>query len=175
MRDLVYHPGSGLTLDFAEDDFGGDEQAAIIRAWRDRGHRVESQDEFICYFHRNHEQPWLYLQERDGLLVAAHWPKSGLSGSHEIVHGVSNEHKRQVEYMQVAGVAAGFKVETEVPVRISGRLVARADAVIYGPQVQMSVEVQRSALSVRGAALRSRGMMYCSSDQMRTPPEIPTT
>lgn len=145
MRDLVVHPESGLTLDFAEDDFGGPEQAAVIESWL-AGWRPQPRD-LICYQHRNHEHPGLYLQQRGDLLIAAHWPGSKLAGTHEIRHGPSDEHKRQVEYIQVAGVAAGLKVETEVPLRSAGRIVARADAVIYGPRVQMSVEVQRSALS----------------------------
>ena len=38
MKGLVEHPRSGLTLDFAEDDFGGSEQAAIIADWQARPH-----------------------------------------------------------------------------------------------------------------------------------------
>lgn len=149
MRDLVIHSQSGLVLDFAEDDFGGDDQAEIINAWLDRGRADPG--EFICHYHRNHAQPSLYLQQRGELLVAAHWPRSGLGGTHEIIHGVSDEHKRQVEYMQRAGQAVGFDVQTEV--RLPTRV--RPDAVIYGPKVQMGVEVQRSALSVAAAKTRT--------------------
>jgi len=148
VRDLVVHPQSGLVLDFAEDDFGGSDQAAIIRAWQDR-HHVE-QGEFVCHLHRNRERPWLYLQQRGGLLVAAHWPGMALAGSHEIHHGISDEHKRQVAYMQRAGVAAGFEVKLEVPLATK----VRPDAIIYGPQVDMGVEVQRSALSRSAAKAR---------------------
>src|SRR5215475_15259978 len=99
MRDLVYHPRSGLLLDFAETDFGGDEQAEIIRRWRSRDHHTDP-GEFICHCHRDSVQPWLYLQQRGQLLVAAHWPGTGLAGSHEISHGTSPEHRRQVEYVR---------------------------------------------------------------------------
>jgi hypothetical protein len=40
--------------------------------------RRSNKGEFICYQHRHHEQLWLYLRQRDGVLVAAHWPGTGL-------------------------------------------------------------------------------------------------
>lgn len=157
MRDVVLHAGSGLRLDFAKDDFGGPEQAVIIQRWMD-GERP-SPGEFICYEHRDYEQPSLYLQRRDGdLLIAAHWPNSGLAGTHQIYHyGVSDEHKRQVEYARQAGEAAGFRAEVEVPLRAEGssRVLVRPDAIIYGSQVNMGVEVQRSALSPQAAKART--------------------
>jgi len=151
VRDLVLHQPSGLVLDFAEDDFGSAEHAAIIQAWRDRGHKPQFKGEFICLLHRNHKEPWLYLRQQDGLLIAAHYPGSGLAGSHEIVHGVSDEHKRQVDYVQRAGESVGFKVRREVALATK----VRSDAVIYGSQVQMGVEVQRSGLTARAAKART--------------------
>lgn len=156
MRDLVLHSLSGLILDFAEDDFGGAEQAAIIQAWRDRGHKPEFMGEFICCLHKDHEVPWLYLRQRGGLVIAAHYPHSGLAGSHEIVHGVSDEHKRQVDYMQRAGESVGFQVKREVTLVTR----VRSDAVIYGSQVQMGVEVQRSGLTARAAKARTTQARY---------------
>jgi hypothetical protein len=41
--------------------------------------------------------------------------------------------------------------------------------------VRYTSSVQRSGVSTSGTPSRSRGLMYCSSDQTRTPPEIPTT
>ena len=160
MRDLVIHSASGLILDFAEEDFGGPEHAAVIAAWRDRGHHAE-QGEFICHRHRNRVRAWLYLQQRGDLLVAAHWPGTALAGSHEISHGVSDEHKRQVEYVQRAGQAAGFEVRTEVslPTKV------RPDAIIYGPH-QIGVEVQRSQLSAQAAKTRTTKAHYAGIDSL---------
>lgn len=148
MRDLVIHGPTGLELDFAEDDFGGPRQAAVAAAWQRRGQADPG--EFICYVHRDREKPWLYLQQRGLVIVAAHWPGSKLDGSHQITHGVSNEHKRQVEYIARAGDAAGFDVGTEVslPTKV------RSDAVIYGPTTT-GIEVQRSSLTARDAKART--------------------
>lgn len=148
MRDLVLHRPTGLRLDFAADDFGGEQQASLIADWRG-GRRFEPGD-FICWTHRAHEKPWLYLQSRGDLLVACHWPGSALSGTHEISHGVSDEHKRQVEYILRAGAEAGFDTKTEV--RLPTKV--RSDGVIFGP-VNMGVEAQRSAITTREAKSRT--------------------
>jgi hypothetical protein len=103
VKGLVEHPRSGLTLDFGEDDFGGSDQAAIVAEWQARpGHRAQ-RGEFICVSHRNHEHPELYLRQRGSQLIAAHYPWSGLAATHAIVHGVSDEHRRQVHYLQGRG------------------------------------------------------------------------
>ena len=152
MRDRVQHPDTGLELDFGQEDFGGPAEAEVIAEWRRwRETRSTRQGEFICWRHRNHERPWLYLQLRGTQVVAAHWPGTDLAGTHEITHGMSDEHKRQVEYLRIAGEAAGFTVGTEVslPTRV------RSDAVIYGPSVQMGVEVQRSPLTPTEAKRRT--------------------
>ena len=154
MRDLVYHPQSGLMLDFAKDDFGGPQQAAIIQAWHD-GWRPGPGD-LICHFHRNYERPWLYLQQRGGLMIAAHWHNTGLADSHRIVHGMSDEHQSQVEYVQRAGESAGFEAKREVGLPTS----VRSDAVIYGSKVRMGVEVQRSPLTIRAAKVRTTKARY---------------
>ncbi len=169
MRDIVIHSQSGLLLDFAEEDFGGDEQAVVIASWRERHHT--EQGEFLCHDHRNHERPWLYLQQRGGLLVAAHWPGTGLAGSHEITHGISDEHKREVEYIQRAETAAGFESRTEValPTKV------RPDLLVYGPH-QIGVEVQRSQLTATAAKARTTKARQAGveslwfSDNRRDPP-----
>jgi hypothetical protein len=173
MRDLVFHPDSGLLLDFADEEFGGSAQTAIIEDWQDWHHRRHArQGEFICHRHRNHERPWLYLQQRGSLLVACHWQGTELAGSHEIAHGVSDEHRRQVEYVQRAGEAAGFAVRTEV--RLPTKV--RPDAVVYGSLVSMGVEVQRSDLSVsvakaRTTKIRRAGILpVWFSDRRTNPP-----
>src|SRR5262245_50589859 len=139
MRDFVFHSPTGLMLDFSHVDFGGEAQAEVIAAWMLRG--KADRGEFICQEHRERENPSLYLRRNGSALVAAHWPGSLLHGTHEITHGVSDEHKRQVEYISRAGQAAGYEVKSEVslPTKV------RSDAVIYGP-VTTGVEVQRSAI-----------------------------
>jgi hypothetical protein len=148
VRDYVIHAPTGLVLDFGQEDFGGPREAAVIARWRQRG--KADQGEFICHTHQDREKPWLYLRQHGQTIVAAHWPGTNLNGSHEIVHGVSDEHKRQVEYIQRAGQDAGFEVATEV----SHHTKVRSDAVIYGPTTT-GVEVQRSALSAQAAKART--------------------
>jgi len=146
------HSDTGLKLDFGREDFGGASEAQVIADWRLwRETRSARRGEFICWRHREHERPWLYLQLRGSQVVASHWPGTELAGTHEIAHGMSDEHKRQVEYLQIAGEAAGFEVSTEVslPTRV------RSDAVIYGSAVQMGVEVQRSPLTPTEAKRRT--------------------
>lgn len=154
MRSLVIHR-SGLVLDFEAADFGGPDQEAVIADWlarRDAGVTpLTVNGEFICHHHRYHERPSLYLAKRHGQIVAAHREGSGLAGSHEIVHGVSDEHRRQVDYLQRAGEAEGFQVETEV--HLETRVIP--DAVVYGPEVAMGVEVQRSKLTATAAKART--------------------
>jgi hypothetical protein len=155
VRDLVYHQPSGLLLDFAEEDFGGAGQDAVIADWvaRRAAGRVPLtvEAEFVCHRHRDRERPALYLRKDHGQIIAAHWPGSSLAGSHEIVHGISDEHRRQVDYLQRAGQAKGFEVGTEV--HLETRVIP--DAVVYGPQVAMGVEVQRSKLTAAKAKART--------------------
>lgn len=158
MQNLVEHPSTGLILDFSKADFGGPRQAAVVEDWRarraaGRNRRFSSPGEYICYYHRDHENPSMYLHmdEDTGVIAASHWPGSGLE-AHTIVHdAVTPEHRRQVEYMQNAGEAAGFRVEVEkyLPTKV------KPDAIVYGPRADMGVEVQRSRLSVPAARSRT--------------------
>jgi hypothetical protein len=155
VKDLVYHPRSGVLLDFAEEDFGGVEQDAVIADWLARRAAgttpLTVEGEFICRQHRNHERPSLYMRKDREQIIAAHWPGSGLEGTHEIAHGVSDEHRRQVDYLQRAGEAEGFEVRTEV--HLPTRVIP--DAVVYGPRVNMGVEVQRSKVTATHAKART--------------------
>jgi hypothetical protein len=158
MRSLVIHPATGLVLDFEAEDFGGADQEAIIADWlarraAGRSGRLVDPGEFICYRHRNHEHPDLYLAKRYGQIIAAHWQGSGLA--HEIVHaGITPQHERQREYIQRAGEDAGHR-SAAGPRLASGNRVVIPDAVIYGPQVDMGVEVQRSHLTAARAKSRT--------------------
>jgi hypothetical protein len=155
MKSLVEHPATGLILDFSKVDFGGPGQEAVIADWLARREAnlrpLTRKGDFVCVQHRDHENPWLELRRLPGQLIAAHWKGSALAGSHEIVHGVSPEHQRQVEYVQHAGEAAGFRVEVErfLPTKV------KPDAIVYGPRADMGVEVQRSHLTVPAARTRT--------------------
>jgi hypothetical protein len=155
MRSLVIHPASGLVLNFEAVDFGGPNQDAIVADWlarRAAGRTpLTAEGEFVCHRHQHHQRPSLYLRADHGQIIAAHWPGSELAGSHEITHGPSDEHRRQVDYLQRAGQAEGFQVETEV--HLATRVVP--DAVVYGPQVTMGVEVQRSKITAAHAKART--------------------
>jgi hypothetical protein len=156
--DLVEHPSTGLILNFARADFGGPQQAAVVEDWRarraaGRNRRLANPGEFICHYHRDHQNPSMYLHmdEDTGVIAASHWPGSGLE-AHTIVHDVvTPEHRRQVEYMQNAGEAAGLRVEVEKYLSTK----VKPDAIVYGPQADMGVEVQRSRLSVPAARSRT--------------------
>jgi hypothetical protein len=155
MKSLVEHPTTGLTLDFSQVDFGGPGQEEIIVAWLARREAnvkpLTRKGEFLCAQHRDYENPWLELRKLPGQLIAAHWKGSALAGSHEIVHGVSPEHQRQVEYVQNAGEAAGFQVDVEkfLPTKV------KPDAIVYRSHADMGVEVQRSHLTVPAARSRT--------------------
>lgn len=157
MRSDIRHAPSGLTLDFSMPDFGGPEQAAIIQAWRDNGHHAK-RGEFVCVRHElmGADMPELYLADhgdRAGLF-AAHYPDSGLAGTHRIYWsgGMSDEHKRQVEYMIRPATALGWETATEAT---SADRSIRSDFIIQGPAVLMAGEVQRSDLAIPAARART--------------------
>jgi hypothetical protein len=157
VRSFIVHAPSGTLLDFAEPDaFCQEVVADIVRRERRgeyRNHRTLP-EELICYSHRNEKTPYVYLQERPGgLIVAAHWQGSGLAGSHEIAyHGMTPEHKRQAECWANGGTRAGNQADLEV---WSPNRLVRNDVVIFGPAVEMAVEVQRSGLAIPAAKSRN--------------------
>lgn len=156
MKSLVEHPATGLILDFSQVDFGGSKQEEVIAAWLARREAnlkpLTRKGEFLCVQHRDYENPSLELRKLPGQIIAAYWKGSALAGSHEIVHGVSPEHQQQVEYLQHAGEAAGFRVEVEKFLVLAK---VKPDAIVYGPQANMGVEVQRSHLTAPVAKSRT--------------------
>lgn len=147
MKDCILHVPSGIMLDFAEPDFGNPAAPEIIDQWRRAGHHAKK-GEFKCWRHRDHEHPWLCLREKDGVLIAAHWPGSGLHD--QFHHGMSDEHKRQTEYITRAAEDSGYRTELEYSLPTGVRL----DAAIFGPSVT-GVEVQRSAATRRTVVTRT--------------------
>lgn len=137
MRDLILYTPAGLMLDFGDPD---EQTVAIVEEWRHT--RRSKPGDFVCWNHRNYPDPKLYLQERNGVVVAAHWPKSGLHDTYS--YGVSDEHKRQADYICRAAEAAGYRTQKEysLPTKI------RLDAAIFNGAAITGVEVQRSAISI---------------------------
>lgn len=90
----------------------------------------------------------VYLREVRGAIYASHF--DGTACSNHSPSSMSDEHKRQVEYVVRAGEAAGYSVETEVSLGTG----VRPDIVVRGTY-GVAVEVQRSALSKHQAITRT--------------------
>ena len=114
--------------------------------------RLADPGEFICHFHRDHENPSMYLRmdEDTGRVAAVHWPGSGLD-AHTIVHAPSPQHGYQAEYLGNAAEAVGHQVAMEeyLPTGV------KPDLLISGPRAVMSAGVQRSRISVPTAKRRT--------------------
>lgn len=151
MKDHVIHAPTGIILDFAAPDFGSPEAAAIVEEWRNRTKRPREGD-FICRYHQDRERSSLYLRTATGgQVIAAHWPNSGLAGSHTIVHGMTDAHRYQTDYIQRAAEDAGYATEKEY--WLSSRV--RLDAAIFTDRSITGVEVQRSLLTTRSVLSRT--------------------
>lgn len=142
MRDQVVHMPSGVLLDLADPDYGHPDGsgADLVRSlYRDCKRGV-----LVCEKHGGA----LYLQKRYGALWGIHFDGGQ---THRVASGMSDQHKRQVEYFARAAKAeAGFDSEAEV--QLTG---VRPDLVIYGPNA-VAVEIQRSSLAPDRAIKRTR-------------------
>lgn len=157
MRDRIIHGPSGTPLDFANPDAICEEIVKEILGRERRGEFRKSRTrpgELICELHQASADPSLVLvQNNRGLVHAAHWPHSGLAGTHEIAYrGMTPEHRRQAECWAQGGAKAGYAADLEVPSR--NRLVI-SDVVIAGPALDMAVEVQRQYLAIPKAKSRN--------------------
>ena len=139
MRDLAVHE-SGEPIDLAAPT---PEHQELLRGILKREGRPRTRaGEIRC---AAHEAP-LYLQVRRGIVYACHWAGTGF-GPHR-VSLMSNEHRRQVEYVALAADRAGLDVDTEVSLATH----VRPDLVIAKTT---AVEVQRSALTAGRAKART--------------------
>lgn len=147
MRDLVTHLETGIVLDLSADDYGHPRGREIVRSLH--GHMSRSDPKLVC---AKHNAP-LYLQARHHQMFG-----SRLWGIHfdskydsHMSAAMSDEHKRQTEYVVRAAEDAGFRAGTEVslPTRV------RPDAVVYGPR-DVGIEIQRSHLTRPAAVGRTR-------------------
>lgn len=134
MRDVVMHV-SGQEIDLQSPT---PEDERLLRAIHDRGTR---RGELRCQRHDGD----LYLQMRDRLMLACHWPGTG--DSPHPVALMSTEHRVQVDYIARAAEMAGLDVHREMtlPTHVRPDLVVSSTA----------FEVQRSHITVPQAKSRT--------------------
>lgn len=141
---IVYRNGSDIVvLDLSAEGYGHERGADIVHACYGKGSRTNS-----LLFCATCDRA-VYLREGGGKrLHGVHMDQSECAAT--IAAAMSDEHKRQTEYVVRAAAGAGHKVETE----FSTGTGVRPDVVIRG-QCDIAVEVQRSSLSVRQALART--------------------
>lgn len=146
MRDLITHVPTGIVLDLSDPDYGHPHGREIVDSLY--GHLSRSNPELVC---AKHGSP-LYLQGRASQKHGRRLFGIHFNGeeSHRWHSGMSDEHKRQTDYIVRAAESAGFTFKTEVSL---GTRV-RPDAVIYG-QRDIAIEVQRSHLTKAAAVGRT--------------------
>ncbi len=141
--ELVYRKdGAEVRLNLFEPDERG--QAIIAEL---HGSGMSRTDPVLFCEATGRPQP-VYLREVRGAIYASHF--DGAACSSHSPSPMSDEHKRQVEYVVRAGDRAGHSVETEVSLGTG----VRPDVVVRGTHA-VAVEVQRSALSKHQAVTRT--------------------
>lgn len=173
MRDLVTHLSTGIVLDLYAADFGHPNGDEILRSLH--GHMSRSDPQLLC---AKHGSP-LYLQMRPVRQGSNEHQMCGIHFDSNQSHrppasGMSDEHKRQTDYIVRAAEEAGYQAEREVGLSSN----VRPDAVIYGPDV-IAVEVQRSSLTRATAITRTRkavaggmamSVWFSDKERRRLPP-----
>ncbi|SNQ46069.1 hypothetical protein FRACA_1240004 [Frankia canadensis] len=146
MVALVRHVESGAILDFGEPDLGGPNESTIFDQWRGRL-TGKDRGRFVCALADcSAPDAPVYFQLRGRTRVACHYD-SGVT--HRAGTGVSDEHKRQQDYLQRSAEDAGYEAVQEGRLRSS-----RPDVLITGGLVPVGAEVQRSRLTKETAARR---------------------
>lgn len=97
---------------------------------------------------------WLLIREiSDPIvgkrLILAHWPNTGVTGSHAVPSRMTPEHRARQEYIALRGDACGYGIELEK--RLANGF--RPDVILTGA-VQMAAEVQLSDITT--ATVRRR-------------------
>lgn len=154
MRSLVLHVPTGIQLDLGVEGYGHPDGPQII--YRDT-YRQCPKGTLKCITHAAAANPWLYLQVRNGQMWAIHY--DGSLSRHRVHQGMSDEHKRQTEYVVRAAEDAGFPVTSEArgqPAKLTTGVIP--DAVIYGP-VTAGIEIQRSQITRSAAVRRTRSAL----------------
>lgn len=148
MRDLIVHIPTGTVLDLAQPDYGHPDGVDIIGSCY--GNIRRSAPVLQC---GKHGSP-IYLQQRSTFrgsttktMCGVHFDGTRCSPPST---GMSDEHKRQTEYIVRAAEDAGHRAKAEVKLRSS-----RPDAVLYGSELAIGVEVQRAQISRSAARTRT--------------------
>lgn len=143
--ELVYRRnGIEITIDLFEPDYGHELGREIVETWHGK---IRRSDPVLFCEATGQPQP-VYLREVRGRMYASHFDGSACN-SHS-PSPMSDEHKRQVDYVVRAASASGHSVETEVSLGTG----VRPDVVIRGQQ-EVAIEVQRSGLTRRAALTRT--------------------
>jgi hypothetical protein len=144
----VLHVPTGIRLDLSDPGYGHEYGQRIIA----EAHRHCPRGVLVC---DKHQSP-LYLQNRSGRFTGTRLFGIHFEGgfAHHEVARMSDEHKRQTEYLIRGATDAGFPAKAEVTLP-SG---TRPDAVIYGRHT-VAIEVQRSPLTAQSAVTRVKKAM----------------
>jgi hypothetical protein len=141
--DLVYRAdGMEIVINLHEPDEQG---RKIIADLHGSG---MSRDHPVLFCEATGRPQSVYLREVRGAIYASH--HDGSACTNHSPSPMSDEHKRQIEYVVRAADSAGFSVETEVSLGTG----VRPDVVVHG-EFDVAVEVQRSALSKHAAITRT--------------------
>lgn len=141
MNDDMLHVATGRVFNLHEADGGGDGRDIV-----DDIYKHVKRDDLLCLKHGSA----VYLRMYRGHFWGVHF--DGLYPDHRPPPvGMSDEHKRQTDYLVRAAEDAGFTAAREVP--LPG---VRPDAIVTGPIASIAIEVQRSALTASAAVARTR-------------------
>lgn len=147
MRDRVIHQPTGIELDLALPGYGHAHGEHIVRECL--GNSRKNKRVLLC---GAHAQP-VYLIRRpvpgnreDRAVWANHF-----GDGQPCSPGMSDEHKRQTEYIARAAGDAGYRTTIEAVLPNAG---IKPDALVYGPTT-VAVEVQRSELARHHAVART--------------------
>lgn len=142
---IVYRKGNvEIELDLFAPDYGHPLGREIIDAL----HGNMSRRAPVLFCEASGRPEPVYLREVNGCMYASHF--DGTACANHSPAPMSDEHKRQVEYVVRAAANAGHAVETEVSLGTG----ARPDVVIRGRHA-VAIEVQRSHLTRRAALTRT--------------------
>jgi hypothetical protein len=150
VKSLVRYLPEGIVLDLSEPDYGHERGLEIVAEQLGKSHRATPV--FVCV---KHESP-MFLQRRpirrgrpETRIWACHFDGTDCT---PVTGGMSDEHRRQTDYVVRAAETAGLRTATEV--RLAEGSI-RPDAVLYGSS-SVAVEVQRSGLTSGTAVARTR-------------------
>jgi hypothetical protein len=146
---LTYRKGDvEIVIDLFAPDYGHPHGREIVEELHGNIRRSDP----VLFCEATGRPAAVYLFERNGCMYGGHFDGSACSNHSPSL--MSDEHKRQVEYVVRAASDAGHSVDTEVSLGTG----ARPDVVIYG-QDKVAIEVQRSHLTKRHALTRTAKTM----------------